>query len=119
MRAIYQGLFFSNWPDLDQIVLDEYFFIGQIVVLNRLEKVFLNMLKKQSLIKNGHPVVVLVVWGSGKGRVLTLRRHYARRLVESGRGYTKAPEGPWDVQDNQGTIVFDRLLFAPDLPPKV
>ena len=67
-------------------------------------------------------MVVLVVRGSGKGRVLTLRRHYARPLVESGRGYKKAPEGwreketfrgPSDVQDNQGTIVFYRLLFTP------
>ena len=33
---------------------------------------------------------------SGEGRVLTLRRHYARPKVESGRGYTKAPEGGRD-----------------------
>ena len=61
-----------------------------------------------------------VVRGSGEGRVLTLRRHYARPSVESGRGYTKAPEGgrdkgtfrgPSDDQDDHGPTVFDRLLF--------
>ena len=34
-----------------------------------------------------------VVRGSGEVRVLTHPRHYARPSVESGRGYTKAPEG--------------------------
>ena len=56
-------------------------------------------------------MVVLVVRGSGEGRVLALRRHYARLLVESGRDYTKAPEdgreqgtfrGPSDDQDDYG-----------------
>ena len=41
-------------------------------------------------------MVVLVVRGSGKAWVLTLRLYYARTSVETGRGYTKAPEGGRD-----------------------
>ena len=48
------------------------------------------------------PTVVLVVRGSGEGRVLTLRRHYARLLVESGRGYTKGRARQGDFQRTLG-----------------
>ena len=69
---------------------------------------FLNM-----PIKNRHPVVVR---GSGEGRVLTLRWHYVRPSVESGRGYTKAPEG--DQFFRYPTLGGLRVI-ASDLPPKV
>ena len=48
MVAFHQGLFFSNRPDLDQIVPDEsIFLIGPIVVLNLLEKVIFKHVEKQ------------------------------------------------------------------------
>ena len=57
--------------------------IGPIVVLNRLEKAI------GYYFLTSRPVVVLVVRWSVEGRVLTLRRQYARPSVESGRGYRK------------------------------
>jgi len=63
-------------------------------------------------------VVVLVVRGSGEGRVLTVRRHYARPSVESDRGYTKAPEGDRDMGTFRGPSddQDDPEAIAPDLP---
>jgi len=48
----------------------------------------------------------LAVRGFGEGRVLTLRRHYARPSVKSGRGYTKVPEGGRD----KGAFIFAKML---------
>ena len=79
---------------------------------------FFNMFKKIAD-QNRRHVVVLVVRLSGEGGVLTLSRHCARPSVESGRGYTKAPEarrdkgtfrGPSNDQDDNGTTVFDRVF---------
>ena len=111
MGAFHQLLFFSNRPNPDQIDPDELIcLIYPIVVLNRLQSSpFLTELTCWKTVA----VVVLVVRGSGEGRVLTLRWHYARPSVESGRCYTKAPAGGRD----KGTFrrprstVSDRLLF--------
>ena len=71
---------------------------------------FFNMLKNSSRSKT----VVLVVRGSGEGRVLPLRRHYAQPPVESDRGYTKAPEGGRDKGTFRGpSDEQDKYEFTP------
>ena len=82
LGVISPRIVFPNRPDLDQIVPDES-----------------NILKKR------RSVVVLVGRWSGEGRVLTLRRHYARPSVESGRCYTKATEGGRD----KGAFIFAKM----------
>ena len=51
--------------------------------------------------KNRRPVVVLVVWGSGEGRVLTLRRHYARPSAEAIRKL-QGRARQWDLHGTLG-----------------
>ena len=92
MILFHQGLFFSNRPDLEQIVPGESFFwstrLSSWIASNR------PLSDRVDLLKNSRRWKTVVPWSSEDlVRVVTLRRHYAQPSVESGRGYTKAPEG--------------------------
>ena len=92
MFWLFLKILFHQW-----VFFSINFFIGPIVVLIPSNR---PLFDRVDLLKNSSRSKTIGPWSSWSSddlvRVLTLRRHYARPSVETGRGYTKAPEGGRD-----------------------